>query len=190
MAKNEAKKILDLILHPVRLRILVALAGGKGMTPLQIADQLRDIPQASLYRHISRMLKLKVLKVVEERPVRGTMEKVYALNEAAGSLFTSEALAEMSKDDHMRFFTSFVATLLDDFSRYLEYSPKVDLVADGVGYSKAPLYLDDNELAELGKALNKELAVYLANEPAVGRKKRLFTTILMPDITQERDKGK
>jgi DNA-binding transcriptional ArsR family regulator len=105
MAKNEAKKILDLILHPVRLRILVALAGGKGMTPLQIADQLRDIPQASLYRHISRMLKLKVLKVVEERPVRGTMEKVYALNEAAGSLFTSEALAEMSKDDHMRFFT-------------------------------------------------------------------------------------
>ena len=185
MAKNEAKEILDLILHPVRLRILVVLGNGKGMTPLQIADQLRDIPQASLYRHISRMLKLNVLKVVEERPVRGTVEKVYALNQEIDSLVSPEALAEMSKGDHMRFFTSFVATLLDDFSRYLEGSPKVDLVADGVGYSKASLYLDDKELAELGTALNKEIAVYLGNEPGAGRKKRILSIILMPELMQE-----
>jgi DNA-binding transcriptional ArsR family regulator len=181
MAKNEAKEILDLVLHPVRLRILVALAGGKGMTPLQIADQLHDIPQASLYRHINRMLKLNVLKVVEERPVRGTLEKVYALAHDDGSLVSAEALSEMSKADHLRFFTSFVATLLDDFSRYLEHSPKVDLAADGVGYTKASLYLDDSEFAELGKALNKDIAIYLGNEPVEGRKKRLLSLIVIPD---------
>jgi DNA-binding transcriptional ArsR family regulator len=185
MAKNEAKEILDLVLHPVRLRILVALAGGKEMTPLQIADQLRDIPQASLYRHISRMLKLKVLKVVEERPVRGTTEKVYALNQETGSLVSPEALAAMSKDDHLRFFTSFVATLLDDFSRYLENSPKVDLLADGVGYSKASIYLDDAQLAELGNTLNKVMAPYLGNEAGSGRRKRLLSIVIMPDITQD-----
>jgi len=189
MAKNEAKEILDLVLHPVRLRILIALTGGKEMTPLQIADQLRDVPQASLYRHISRMLKLKVLKVVEERAVRGTTEKVYTLNMAGGDLVNPEALAEMSKEDHLRFFTSFVATLLDDFSRYLEHSPKVDLAADGVGYSKAPLYLDDAQLAELGNTLNKDIAVYLGNEPGAGRKKRLLSIVLMPDLTQDESKG-
>ena len=184
MAKNEAKEILDLVLHPVRMRILVTLAGGKGLTPQQIADQMQDIPQASLYRHIKRMLKLKVLKVVEERPVRGTVEKVYALNEAGGSLVSPEALAEMSKQDHQRYFTSFVATLLDDFSRYLEHSPKVDLAADGVGYSKVSLYLDDTELVELSKALNADIGVYLGNEPAEGRKKRVLSLVLLPDMSQ------
>ena len=44
----------DLLLHPVRLRIVQALVGSP-MTPLHLKEQLGDVPQATLYRHLSQL---------------------------------------------------------------------------------------------------------------------------------------
>ncbi len=43
--ENETK--VDLILHPIRLRITIALSGGQ-KTSRKPADKVRDIPQATL----------------------------------------------------------------------------------------------------------------------------------------------
>lgn len=40
---------VDLLLHPVRLRVVQALLGQE-MTPQQLVDALGDVPQATLYR--------------------------------------------------------------------------------------------------------------------------------------------
>ncbi len=120
----------DLILHPIRMRILVAVA-GKQMTAQQLASALPDVAQATLYRHINRLAKGGALTVVKERPVRGTVEKVYALDQQGAWLGAAD-VENFSKDDHIRTFTAFVASLLGDFGQYVASTEKPDLAADGV----------------------------------------------------------
>ena len=185
MEKNYAKEILDAALHPVRMRILMLLSGSQGQTPQQMAEQMGDVPQATLYRHINRLFETGLLAVVEERPVRGTLEKVYALNTHLGEQLEPgqnelDALNALSKSDHLRYFTTFVLTLLDDFSRYLNHVEHPDLAADGVGYHKLVLVLSDEELTALAAALNQALAPFIGLEDSPERKKRLFSTVMMP----------
>jgi DNA-binding transcriptional ArsR family regulator len=168
----------DLILHPLRMRIIMTIV-GKQMTAQQLATAMPDIAQATLYRHLNKLAKGGILAVVEERPVRGTLEKVYALNEQ-GAFLGAADIADFSKDDHMRYFTAFVAILLGEFSQYLDSKEKPDLVADGVGYTKVAMYLSDEEFMNMAKKMNEALASTLQNQPAPGRKRRLFTNIVIP----------
>jgi DNA-binding transcriptional ArsR family regulator len=178
-----AKKTkVDLVLHPIRMRILMALSGSQ-KTSQQLADDLRDVPQATLYRHINRLAKAGIIQVVEERPVRGTVEKVYAVDTRT-TMLSAEDIANFSKDDHMRYFIAFVATLLDDFSRYIQHSETLDLAADGVGYHKFPLELSDEELKSLSAEMSAALAPYLENQPGKDRRRRIFSSIVMPDVSE------
>ena len=68
----------DVLLHPVRIKILTALAGQEA-TPSDIAAAAPDIPKASLYRHLNILRACGAIQEVREYRVRGTFEKVYAL---------------------------------------------------------------------------------------------------------------
>ena len=189
MNTDPAKELLDTMLHPVRMRVLMALAGNQGLTPLQIAEQVRDVPQATLYRHINRLVRAGLLELVDERPVRGTLEKVYALNRAGRSHLGNEDMAQFTREDHLRYFTAFTISLLDQFSRYLSQRPTVDLAADGAGYTQVPVFMTDAELVVFSQAINQALLPYL--EPAGAqageekRKKRILATIMIPEISGE-----
>ena len=168
--KQEAKA--DILFHPVRMRITLALV-GREMTAQQIALQLADVPQATLYRHLNRLVAAGITRVVGERQVRGAAERTYALNEGAATL------ARATPEDHMRYFATFVATLLSDFGRYLKRE-HIDFAADGVGYRQIALYLSDEEMAKMAEALSNVLVDAARNTPAPGRQRRVFTTIVMP----------
>lgn len=167
-----------MLLHPVRMRIVQALAGGERLATAELAERLADVPAATLYRHLGALTDAGVLAVVELRPARGTPERTYALVQGAGSL-TAQDLAHATADDHLRYFTMFCAGLIDDFGRYLTAGP-ADLVTDGVGYRQVPLWLTDTELAELAGRLAASLAPVLGNEPSDGRRRRMLSTVLMP----------
>ena len=169
----------DVLLHPIRMRMIMAVAGRR-LTPQQIGAALPEVPQATLYRHLNKLVLAGILQVVEERPVRGTVEKVYALRQAAANL-TRDDLANATRDDHMRYFTAFVVELLDHFARDLQQD-RLDSVADGVGYRQAVLYLSDQELRDLAVALAGTFQQAAANEPAPGRRRRLFSTIVLPTM--------
>ena len=101
-------KRADLILHPVRLRIILAFARGRRLTPQQVAAVLPDVPQATLYRQIERLYQGGALAVASERRVRGAVERTYVLAEGGASLLPEE-LANASRDDHLAYFTAFAA---------------------------------------------------------------------------------
>ena len=46
----------DLLLHPVRLRIVEAFLGDRALTTSALAAELADVPPASLYRHVARLV--------------------------------------------------------------------------------------------------------------------------------------
>ena len=172
---------IDLILHPIRLRILLAI-GDNRWTARQMAQVMPDVAQATLYRHINALADGNILQVVEEHPVRGTVEKVYALPDPRMLNLSEEAFVNASKDDHMRYFTLFVAGLLGDFSRYLQRTDPVDLRRDGVGYHIHPIYLSDEEFEAFARGLSELMQPLLENKPGGDRKRRLLTMILMPDL--------
>jgi len=151
-------KRADLILHPVRLRIILAFSGGRRLTPQQVAGALPDVPQATLYRQIERLFRGGALAIAAERRVRGAVERTYVLAEGASSV-SPEDLAKSSRDDHLGYFTAFAAGLIAQFEQYLE-RPEIDFLKDGVGYREAVLNLIKR------KAAGRRIDVAPSEEPA------------------------
>ncbi|MGI5201430.1 helix-turn-helix domain-containing protein [Spirillospora sp. CA-108201] len=176
----------ELALHPVRIRVLRAVGGGRCSTR-EIARLLPDVPQATLYRHLAALAKGHLLEVVEERRVGGTSERVYALP-SGGAVLSGEALATATSEDHGRYFTAFVSSLLAEFSRYLARE-RIDLMADGVGYQQSVLHLDDEEFADFARRFTELVQPLLGNEPGEGRTPRLLATVLMPVDAPAAEKG-
>jgi hypothetical protein len=168
----------DLLLHPVRLRIVQAFLGERALTTSGLSAELADIPPASLYRHVARLVSAGVLQVVSERRVRGALERTYMLRLTAASIGPDD-VAAMSAEDHRQAFMAFAAGLLADFDRYLQHGD-VDLYRDGVSYRMAGMWLDDAEHAGLLRDLLRVLQPRLANAPGKGRRRRILATVLLP----------
>jgi Helix-turn-helix domain len=168
----------DLLLHPVRLRIVQAFLGDRALTTSALRSELPDVPPASLYRHVARLVEAGVLSVVSERRVRGALERTYVLRVSAASIDLRE-VERMSREDHRQAFMAFVAGLLGDFDRYLERED-FDPLRDGAGYRLAGLWLDDAELRELGLELTRVIQPRAANPPKPGRRRRILGWVLLP----------
>ncbi|HTT30891.1 MAG TPA: helix-turn-helix domain-containing protein [Solirubrobacteraceae bacterium] len=168
----------DLLLHPVRLRIVQAFLGDRALTTTELRSELPDVPAASLYRHVARLVNAGVLGVVSERRVRGAVERTYILRVAAANIGVGE-FEKMTVDEHRQAFTAFVAGLLGDYDRYLARGD-IDPVRDGVSYNLAAMWLDDDELSELRRDIARIFGPRLANAPGPGRKRRILGSVLLP----------
>ncbi|HEY1639533.1 MAG TPA: helix-turn-helix domain-containing protein [Streptosporangiaceae bacterium] len=168
----------DLLLHPVRLRIVKAFLGDRALTTAQLAAELDDVPAGSLYRHIALLADSGVLQVVAERRVRGAVERTYTLRLLAAQVLPNEAEA-MTADEHAEAFMAFIAGIMSDFDRYLAKG-EPDPMRDGVAYRTAAMWLTDEEFREFGREVVKVVAPLLANPPGPGRKRRLLYTVLLP----------
>jgi hypothetical protein len=168
----------DLLLHPVRLRIVQAFLGDRALRTSELRSELPDVPPASLYRHVARLVDGGVLAVVAERRVRGALERTYVLRTSA-ALVSLDDLAKMSADDHRQAFLAYVATLISGFDRYLERGD-IDLLRDGVSYRLVGLWLTDEEMAEMARQLFALIQPGLSNAPKRGRKRRILATVVLP----------
>lgn len=177
------KSKVNFLLHPIRMRIMQCLLGGKELTAQEISQKVTDVPQATLYRHLNKLVEAEILEVVKENRVRGTVEKVYALSNQLQSV-TAEEIKKASRQDHLHFFFSFLTNLLGDYEKYLQQK-NIDLEKDGVSYRQASLYLSDEELIELLNEIRKTILKAVENEPAPDRKLRKISTIVIPENTDK-----
>ena len=168
----------DLLLHPVRLRIVQAFLGDRALTTSELRAELPDVPAASLYRHVARLVAAGVLAIVAERRVRGAVERTYVLRAAAARISLDE-VAAMTPDEHRQTFLAFIAGLIADFDRYLA-RPDFNPVRDLASYNMAGMWLDDTELIDFSRDLLRVIQPRLANTPRPGRKQRILATVLLP----------
>jgi len=174
----------DLLLHPVRLRIIKAFLGDRALTVTQLAAELGDIPAGSVYRHVAILTRAGLLHVVAEHRIRGTVERTYSLRLAAARVQPGE-LAAMTPEEHSSAFMAYVAGLLADFDHYLA-AGTLDPVRDGAGYTVAGLYLTDAELAGFLREFAAIVQPLLANAPGKGRRRRMLYTIFLPEPDSRR----
>lgn len=168
----------ELLLHPVRLRVVQAFLGGRTLTTADLRSELPDVPTATLYRQVAILAEHDVLRAVSERRVRGAVERTYRLHEAAASV-DADAAAAMTPEQHRRAFLTFVARLLADFDRYLDAGGG-DLGRDLAGYRQNAFHATDAELAEFVTRFRALFEEYAGRGAAPGRTRRLLTTVLLP----------
>lgn len=167
----------DLILHPLRLRIVELLVSADPMTPQEMLKQLKGVAPATLYRHLKLLRDGEIISAVGTRPVRGVVEHSYTVDRAPAGLSPQEIL-KAGREERLRHFARFVSVLLGQYAEYLGRE-KVDLLADGVGYRQLSIYASDGEFKDFTRKLVAVLGE-ASQQPGEGRKRRWVTVAVMP----------
>ncbi len=177
----------DAIFHPVRIRIVQALFGKRALTAQQLVQVVEGTSIATLYRHLNRLVEAGILAVVEERPVRGTLEKVYALAHDKAADIEQDEVQQLNGEEQMRNFTTLIGTLLNDYQRYLGQE-QINPYSDGVMIRQVALNLTDDEAREVNTALKEIIAPYRQKPADPTRRRRMVTLLSLPIVeTPERE---
>ena len=170
--------MLELLAHPVRLRIVHAMRGGRLLTTADLAARLPDVSRATVYRHVDLLAAKGILEVAGEQRVRGAVERSYRLSQERATV-SPEAFESVSLDEHRRAFPASMAALLAEFSAYLDRDD-ADPAADLVGYQQRAIWLSRDELVALIGELSTAIAPRLANQATEDRARYLISPILFP----------
>ncbi|MEU4605599.1 helix-turn-helix domain-containing protein [Kribbella sp. NPDC023972] len=168
--------VADVVMHPVRLRIIQQL-GGRELTTAALRDALPDVTQATLYRHVAALVEADILTVVAERRVRGTVERTFALGERVAHVDRQE-LQAMSDAQLQGSFLTFLGHVADDFDRFIAAGEPA--LRDLLGFGQTNLYVNGEDLARIQAALMELLAPYQTDQ-GDGRQRVSLATALIPD---------
>jgi len=168
--------IADVVLNPVRLRIVQQL-GGRELTTAQLRTALPDVPQATLYRHVAALVDSGIVAIVDERRRRGAVERTLALGERMARVDHAE-LRTMSDARLRAGFLTFLGDVARDFDRLIDSGDT--RLRESLGFSRAPLYVDAEDLAAIQSGLAELLAPYLS-ERGDGRRRVSLATVLLPE---------
>lgn len=169
---------LELLAHPVRLRIVHAMRGARTLTTAQLCTLLPDVSKAMVYRHVDLLAGGGVLEVAEERRVRGAVERHYRLHPDRANVDIGTA-ESMTPEDHRRGFAMAMATLVAEFTAYLDRE-NTDPSTDPVAYRQHAVWLNRDELMAMIGELRDAIVPRLANPQAPGRTRYLLSPILFP----------
>ncbi|MBB4933493.1 DNA-binding transcriptional ArsR family regulator [Lipingzhangella halophila] len=169
---------VELLSHPVRLRIVHALSGGARLTTAQLVDRLPDVSKATVYRHVGLLAEGGLLEVDGEQRVRGAVERRYRVRRDR-TVIDGETAAALPLEDHRRGFASFVAALLAEFNVYLDRDDAAP-ASDGVSYWQGTIWLSQDELAAMVDEIRDAIWSRKANEATPDRAPHLLSTILFP----------
>lgn len=131
-------QLTEILSNPTRMRITQFTGIHNETTTKEIAAHLPDVPRRTLYRHINFLVDAGVLKIKEERRVRGGIERVLIDNQ-------EEFISKMKlSDSTYQFFTN----IYNQFARYEEkYGDKTaeQFDKDILCYCTSTFVLDDEE---------------------------------------------
>ncbi|MER3388610.1 MAG: helix-turn-helix domain-containing protein [Microcella sp.] len=169
----------DLLLHPVRLRIVQTMLGRDTLTTRELAAHVAGVAPATLYRHVSALVDAGVLDVVAERKVRGTVERSLRLRVAQASVSADDP--QLADPATLRAgFLAYLGSLAALFDRYLE-GERGNLEEDLVGFRQVAVHATDEEWREVMATVRAALAPLAERESAPARaRRRVLGTVSLP----------
>jgi DNA-binding transcriptional ArsR family regulator len=170
--------LTELLLHPVRLRIVFAAMDGVPFTTSEMSLRLPDVSKASMYRQLALLTEGELLEVVSENLVRGIVERHYRLVRVR-AVIDPAAAAAMTNDDHRRGFAAATASMIAEFNAYLD-RPGSNPTADSVSYRQFPLWLSGTERTALVKDVYAVIQRHSKHERSTDRIRHLLATVFFP----------
>ena len=160
--------INDVMLNPIRMRIVQTLVTHKHMTTNEICEEIKDVPRTTLYRHINILIEAAVLTIVEEKKVRGSYERTLALN---SNELSKHNTLENAAQNVLAFFMSKYSSFYSYFN-----GANPDPAKDRLFYNNTILMASDKEFDDFLREL-RELLVKYSFEYAEGRKTRDISVV-------------
>lgn len=162
--------ISKLILNPARLRILQYVSLHEKVRTSDLMEVLTDIPRATVYHHVKILEDNKLIVVVEENRVRGTVEKVYSMK-SRQMLPEGENPATLSATFHMG--------LMHELDRYFNKRGN-DYKKDRVFFTTALFYVTDVEYDSLMQQMTDLMKPYIDRKAEEGQRLRKLSLISLP----------
>lgn len=160
----------ELVLHPVRLRVLQHLRAAGEATAKEIAAAMGDVPRATAYRHVKALEEGGAIDVARTRRVRGATEKTYALSPQVVNPSPQDARA-LSAALHLESMGAMDAYLAGG---------NADLAADRVFFQPARFWATDEEYDALLSRIKEAVGEVLGNDGAEGRRLRTLAIVSAP----------
>lgn len=100
-------ELIKVLSNPVRIQVMQYLQTHGEATTKQLSEAISDVPAPTLYRHINTLLKEEVLLVKEERKVRGSLERLLAINVEKMSEAADSNISEIAYQFLMELYMKF-----------------------------------------------------------------------------------
>ena len=165
------KDFNEILINPVRTRIIQVAAEKGNLTANEICDQMPDIPRTTLYRHIKLLLDHQVLVVAAETKIRGSLERTLALN-------VEQIQKNNNLENASQLSLIFLLNKLAGFQRYFS-NPQANPGKDKIFLNNTVLIMNDAEFDAFLEKL-RDLLVSSNHEMAEGRKARDLSIISSP----------
>ncbi|MDM5247244.1 MULTISPECIES: transcriptional regulator [unclassified Lysinibacillus] len=149
----------EVLMHPVRMKILQALNKEEGLSTLEMISVIKDVPQATLYRHIQILVDENIIKIVKERKVRSVTEKFYALNEGAAKL-SKEDWTQLTIKQKLNYVSYYQLALLSQYQNYLNSLDEKESTEDFATFSLLDLTLTNDQFMNFENELNDLVTKY------------------------------
>ena len=162
----------DLLLHPVRMRIIQHLSSLESATVGNLVELMNDVPRITIYRHINILHESGLLSVVKEVKIRGTYEREYALN-------TGKLQQTLAQNPVQESVYTFIIRLLSNFESYFK-TEGADPVKDRLFLTENTLLLSDDEFEQFINSIYSVVKQYMNRPAAPERKARQISIVSSP----------
>ncbi len=164
--------MLKVLFNPIGLKIFQYMLEHEHATTNDLAKQLPEVSQASLYRHISKMQNEDLIYVHSEKKIRGVYEKTYKIkNNIIADM--NKMVDKESKEELFHICYAFSMSILMNFEKYLKQED-FDLRKDKVGFRTIPMYMSDEECDEFSSEMQELIKKFSSNEADGQRKLRQY----------------
>ncbi len=168
------KSKADVIINPIRLRIIQYAAHNMPVTVAQIAGAMPDISKATLYRHVRVLVDNEILTVVGQEKIRGTFEQSYSLNLQKINSAGQESTAEMQA-----LVYSMLGKLMEDFRQYFS-TDTPNPVEDRLFVGANTLYLNNDSYDDFVQDIYAIVEKYSQSPADKNGKVRMITFVSSP----------
>lgn len=173
------KNINEIMLNPVRMRIIQVISAGQSITTTELCEKIGDVPRTTVYRHIKILLDHNILSVISEKKIRGSLERTLSLN--IGEISKHNTLENASQNA--------LGFLMKKYSMFQKYFDSENRDPDKGKFflNNSVMMMDDNEFDQFLSEIRGILIKYNF-EVAKGRKIRDISIISAPVEEENNEK--
>ena len=169
----------DLFKNQVRFKIALELIDvEEGLSILQLNKLLKEVSQATLYRHVNSMVEDDLLKVVGINRSGKVEEKLYALNTQAYKV-SQEDWQSATYSERMRFITYYFMYIVQNYKNYHERSVE-EQTQDQSTFSLVKLNLTDESFNDFQSELSSLMEKYYHAQEPEGGTERSVSLVIIP----------
>ncbi|WP_058765861.1 hypothetical protein [Exiguobacterium chiriqhucha] len=169
----------DLFKNQVRFKIALELIDvDEGLSIMEMNKRLKEISQATLYRHVNSMIDDDLLKIVGINRIGKVEEKLYALNTQAYKI-SEENWQAATYNDKVKFVSYFFMYILQNYKNYYENNSS-NQSQDESTFSMVKLNLTDSNFNNFQTELNHLMEKYHTMAKEEDGKDRTISLVIIP----------